>query len=129
MPLESVRIDLPIFEFVAAANVAAPLAALDDGDADELDEVDELDVLEVLLLELDVLDDELFESLLHAAAKSRTALMRRTDARFMPLPTHERRRGIARSRRNAQRAGAGRRVVAATSPRPINASPLHCRRG
>ena len=120
---------MPIFEFVAAAKVAAPLAAPDDVDAEDADEVAEVDELEVLLLELDVLDDELFESLLHAAAKSRTALMRRTDARFMPLPTHGRRRGIARSRGNAQLAGAGRRVEAATSPRPINASPLHCRRG
>ena len=83
MPFESVRIDLPIFELDAAASVAAPEAAPEeDAELDELDGLDELDVL----LELDVLE-EVFESLLQAAATSSTALMRRRETRFMPVPT------------------------------------------
>jgi len=122
MPFESVRIDLPIFALVAAASVAAPDAAPEDDEEDaELEELDGLDELEVL--------DEVFESLLQAAATSRTALMRRREARFMPVLTVAGRPGIAGMTRIAQAAGAGRRGVAATSPRPISAMPLHCRRG
>ena len=88
------RIDLPILALVAAASVAAPVAPPDDGAA-ELDALDELEGLEEL--ELDELD--VFESLLQAAATRRTALMRRSEARFMLIPTAGRAVGIARGQK------------------------------
>src|SRR5436190_19457861 len=124
MPFESVRIDLPILAFVAAARVAAPVAPPDAGDADaELDGLDELEVLE-----LDELED-VFESLLQAAATSRTALMRRSEARFIPVRTGGGRYGIAgmarkcsgggsrTARRRRHQSEADQRDAAPLSPR------------
>ena len=102
--MESVRIDLPTLALVAAARVAAPVAPPDAGDA-ELDGLDELDGLE-----LDELEDVL-ESLLQAAATSSTALMRRSEARFILVLTGGGRCEIAGMARNAQVAGAGRRMT------------------
>src|SRR4051794_1634528 len=94
--------------------------------------------------ELDVLDDEvdeddeaaaellaapavvaLGESLLHAPNTTTMPSTASADRFFMDSPTNGGARRIAES----QEAGAGRLVVAATTPRPMSTSPLHCRRG